>query len=420
MMQPGAKNWIDKYFSLINEGVIDINSIAQPSYVSKENFLHNVFFNSGIVFGFPSEFLFFKGETSKKWTSDEKTTFLLFECLLLVYLSEKKTVNKEEFVASLLVFYEQYNSTVSINVLKLLFKEKDVIKLEGILKRRVHLKKTISNQLWVNYLNNSLVYLDVLAFRSFLINQKQLKESYDAFLLGALNTIGVMSRVDHKIAEIEDQILTVYLASANMDDSSRKAFKQKLANEEIYIEDIVLPDENDDLYKFYLVDMAVLTVHSDLSAMSEEIVYLYKLCKHLNVDNEQMERSIIMIERFVMANNHQITFLQERSSYEQLYGNFSKRWIKILGRNKDKFIEELRESKELISLVNKSFTQELNSEEKEKVKAQFKDLAKSLPALAIFMLPGGLILLPLILKIIPDLIPSAFKENEVERGNDKL
>jgi len=31
------------------------------------------------------------------------------------------------------------------------------------------------------------------------------------------------------------------------------------------------------------------------------------------------------------------------------------------------------------------------------------------------MLPGGLILLPLILKIIPDLIPSAFKENKVEK-----
>lgn len=418
MMQPGAKNWIDKYFSLINEGVIDFKSVAQPSYLSKATFLHNIFFNSGIVFGFPSEFLFFKGDVASKWTTDEKTTFLLFECLLLVYLSEKETVNKEEFVSSLLEFYEKYNDKASLNVLKLLFKENDGIKLESILKKRVHIKKTIGNQLWVNYLNNSLVYLDVLAFRTFLINQKQLKESYDSFVMGALNTIGIMSRVDHKIQEAEDQILTVYLASANMEDKSRKEFKQKLVEDKLFIEDILLPDENDDLYKFYLVDMAVLTVHSDLSEMSEEIVYLNKLCKYLNVDKEQMDRSIIMIERFVMENNHQITFLQERSSYEQLYGNFSKRWIKILGRNKDKFIEELRESKELIFLVNKSFTHELTSEEKEKVKAQFKDLAKSLPALAIFMLPGGLILLPLILKIIPDLIPSAFKENEVEKSND--
>ena len=414
-MQPGSKNWIDKYFSLVDEGQIDFGSIDQPSYISKETFLHNIFFNSGIVFGFPSEFLFFKNNISSKWTSDEKTTFLLFECLLLVYISEKKTVNKEDFITSLLEFYSKYNNKASLNVLNLLFKENDGIKLESILKKRIHLKKTLGNQLWVNYLNNSLVYLDVLAFRSFIINKKQLKDSYDSFVLGALYTIGVMSRVDHKVEEVEAQILTVYLASVYMDDKRRKEFKQKLANEELYIEDIVLPDQNDYLYKFYLLDMAVLTVHSDLSAIGEEITYLHKLCTHLDVKHVQMERSIIMIERFVMENNHKITFLQERSSYEQLYGNFSKHWIKILGRNKDKFIDELRESKELIYLVNKSFQHELDAEEKEKVKAQFKDLAKSLPALAIFMLPGGLILLPLILKIIPDLIPSAFKGNKVDK-----
>jgi hypothetical protein len=37
-----------------------------------------------------------------------------------------------------------------------------------------------------------------------------------------------------------------------------------------------------------------------------------------------------------------------------------------------------------------------------------------MPSLAIFMLPGGAILLPLVLKIIPDLVPSAFRDNEIE------
>lgn len=418
MIQPGAKNWIDKYFSLADEGVINFNDVCQPSNISKANFLHNTFFNSGISFGFPSEFIFYKENLHSKWTTDEKTMFLLFECLLLVYLSEKESIDKEEFVTALMDFYEQYKNSTSLNVLKLFFKESKEVKLENILSKRVHLKKNFGNQLWVNYLNNSLVYLDVLAFRSFLINKKELKESYNAFIMGALNTIGVMSRVDHKIAEAENQILSVYLASANMDDHARKEFRQKLKDEKLYIEDIVLPDKNDDLYKFYLLDMAILTVHSDLSAMSEEIIYLYSLCDHLGIEREQMKKSIILIERFVMQNNHQIIFLQERSSYEQLYGNFSKRWIKVLGRNKDKFIEELRESKELIELVNKSFNHDLNAEEKEKVKEQFKDLVKSLPALAIFMLPGGMILLPLILKIVPDLIPSAFKQNEVERKKE--
>lgn len=88
--------------------------------------------------------------------------------------------------------------------------------------------------------------------------------------------------------------------------------------------------------------------------------------------------------------------------------------IKILGRNKDKLIEELNESKELLYLVKKSLNKELSVEEKEKVSSQFKDIMKSMPALAIFMLPGGALLLPIILKIVPALLPSAFRDNEVE------
>ena len=71
----------------------------------------------------------------------------------------------------------------------------------------------------------------------------------------------------------------------------------------------------------------------------------------------------------------------------------------------------------MILLVKKSTSSDLSKEEKEIVKTQFKDLAKSVPSLAIFMLPGGALLLPLILKIIPDLIPSAFKDNKLD-GQD--
>ena len=92
--------------------------------------------------------------------------------------------------------------------------------------------------------------------------------------------------------------------------------------------------------------------------------------------------------------------------------------VGILGRNKDKFVNELKESKELIALIKKSTQQDLSKEEKEKVKTQFMDVLKSVPSVGIFLLPGGAILLPLILKIVPDLMPSAFKENEIKKGND--
>jgi hypothetical protein len=69
------------------------------------------------------------------------------------------------------------------------------------------------------------------------------------------------------------------------------------------------------------------------------------------------------------------------------------------------------QSKELVYLISQSTKRELNAEEKAKVKAQLYDIFKSIPSLAIFALPGGGVLLPIIIKFIPQLLPSAFNEN---------
>jgi hypothetical protein len=58
-----------------------------------------------------------------------------------------------------------------------------------------------------------------------------------------------------------------------------------------------------------------------------------------------------------------------------------------------------------------STTRELNIEEKKKVKKQLLDVCKTVPSLTIFLLPGGSLLLPLLIKFIPQLLPSAFNEN---------
>lgn len=79
-------------------------------------------------------------------------------------------------------------------------------------------------------------------------------------------------------------------------------------------------------------------------------------------------------------------------------------------KNKKRLAKELQESKELIVLLKKSTHHKLSDEEKEKVKEQLVDICKGIPALAVFMLPGGALLLPLLMKLIPDILPSAFNE----------
>jgi len=83
-------------------------------------------------------------------------------------------------------------------------------------------------------------------------------------------------------------------------------------------------------------------------------------------------------------------------------------------KNKKRLAKELQESKELVVLLKKSTHNKLSEEEKGKVKEQLLDICKGIPAFAIFMLPGGALLLPLLIKLIPDILPSAFKEEDAE------
>lgn len=75
---------------------------------------------------------------------------------------------------------------------------------------------------------------------------------------------------------------------------------------------------------------------------------------------------------------------------------------------------EMRETAELGRLLSRAAMGEvLDDEERGKVKEQLLDLAKAVPALAILAAPGGTLLLPILLRILPfDLRPSAFRKEE--------
>lgn len=83
----------------------------------------------------------------------------------------------------------------------------------------------------------------------------------------------------------------------------------------------------------------------------------------------------------------------------------------LLKKNKRRFLKELAESKELVSLLKKSMTEKLTDKEKRKVKDQMLDICKAIPAFTVFLLPGGALLLPLLIKFIPTILPTSFRED---------
>lgn len=421
MLAPGAKGWINKYFELVEKNEIKL-AYSKHGGISKLSFTHLTFANSGLIFGLPHKLIFSNHLGTNSWTGEEKLKILLFEGHLFIYLINcKGDFNKEQFLNNLYQFYHisRIQSSADIQEKEPKFEDK-IKKLEKLFAKRVEIKnRWLENKWWIHSLTNAFVYLDVILFDDFCFKKK--KEAicdYADYAKYALLLLRLSSESDGLIEKQEKNIYDVFLASADLNDRDRKEV-DTLLKEQRSLSSI--PDWVDDhwlLKRFYL-DLSILTVLSDDELTEDEMRFLNQCHTRFNMSDEELEENIGIIERLIVASRGEFGFLSNEKSYSKVYNRLLSRWIKIISRNKDKLSEELKESKELIALVKKSSTTELTDKEKKLVKSQFLDIAKTVPSIAIFMLPGGTIVLPIILKIIPDLVPSAFASNKLEEKEKK-
>lgn len=98
-----------------------------------------------------------------------------------------------------------------------------------------------------------------------------------------------------------------------------------------------------------------------------------------------------------------------------------KKMKRSLRKDAHLFKNEIRLEASMISLLKKHASgKSLTKDEEAKVHRALKDICKAVPALGIFLLPGGIILLPMVSKILPfDIIPSEFKSKKKRRSRKK-
>lgn len=417
MLSPGSKGWINKYFSLVEEGVIKLD-YQRANNLSSEYQLHLISGKTGIVFGYASRFIFFEEDDSSLWTEDEKLKTLLFETLLFVYIQKNgvKTTLKDDFINSLLDYYANHNSGGLKKWLSFWVKEDSITQLENVFDKRINVSKGFfDNRWWFKTMSNVFVFLDVVLYYSFLNKDNpDALNSYSEYAYDSLIVILLAANADGNFDELEKSMYKTFLSAANLDAEYKELVNSYIKNGVTHsaLSELVI---NDKLFSHFILDLALLTIYGNNEVKEVERIFAEDLTQKLQLTPVDLDESSLMIEHFLLYSNLSNSYLSNKKTYEKMYGNLSARWSKIIVRNKDKIANELKESKDLVSLIKKSTTQELSSEEKEKVKTQFLDLAKTVPALTIFMLPGGALLLPLVLKLLPDLIPSAFKENEIDK-----
>jgi hypothetical protein len=247
-----------------------------------------------------------------------------------------------------------------------------------------------------------LLYIDILAYNEYLIKDsisetyiKQLEASIEKIVLDVLNSKIIKT-------EYDNSLIKLFEASMRYQDNAHITHVEAIAN-------LVSIHE-----KWYLFDIACMSTWSDKIIDKKEQLFLYELGLELKFSDDVIFDSITSLNSFYTKNKDNIYLLSSRNIVKNFYDNSSKMVGKLVSRNKKRLQKELQQSKELMVLLSHSAVRDLSKEETKQLQEQLLDVIKTIPSLAIFMLPGGALLLPFFVKLIPKLLPSAFDDNRIE------
>lgn len=322
--------------------------------------------------------------------------------LISLYATYSNTLGSEGFVDSVINFYLEINEHRTSFFDDILNKKKSHTYLERIIHKRTQLDDNILTKNFNYFITNALLFVDVLAYIEFL-NTGHISEDYIKNLEAIIETIvvDVLSSKKYK-TKYDKSLIKLLESSLRYQNTDALSYEQAINL------------TNSQLESYYLLDIACMASWGDQKIDHNEKYFLEQLGKDLNISSEKIKQSLNSVEYFYTINKDNIALLSSKNVVKSFYDNSSNMVSKLISRNSKRLIKELKESKDVLVLLSKSTVKDLTVEEQKKVQDQLLDIFKSIPSLAIFMLPGGALLLPLVIKFIPKLLPSAFDDNRVE------
>ena len=391
-INPSINGWIEKFLNQYGADVSD--------YTTDESFFLACQ-KSGFIYGYVVNYHLETELEDSKWDAEEKMKVGFLATLFAVYKT-KKEADYHLFIEDLFQFYNIV-SKGNFSFLNIVLPYSNTYqKLESIINERLQTNDNIVTKNFTHMVTNSMLYIDILAFEYYLnyktINLdffKNLERKCLALIMFSLNV------KKHK-SEYDVMLLKMF------ENSLRYSKVSKINNNEII--DIVFEGNRSELESLYLYEIAHMTLLSDGVVYESEQAFLTEFTLNLGLNKNNQNTGYELVE-FINKYKKNLPFYNLNHPVKQFYTNTQDNIAKLVSRNKTRLLKELSESKELVKLLGKSTQNELSFEEKKKVKKQLLDICKSIPSLTIFLLPGGGLLLPILIKFIPQLLPSAFNEN---------
>ena len=399
MINPSANGWIDKFL------------LKQKSLLKQEIPSAGIFYRdvrkTGFIYGHIIGLDNVNASESKGWLRDEMSKVALLNTLYGIHRVATQRTSPEDFKADAVAFYNEMHPQ-GFRLFGKIFSSGPVSRhLEQIIDERVQTNQDIVTKNFSHIVTNALLFIDVLAFNQYLaqgsVSEKYLlkiEETIVSILMLALKTKTTKSHHD-------DLLIKLFEASVRYSKFSKVSVKNPEALKLDYF--------SNDLEKYYFTDLAAMSLWSDGMIEREEAYFLYKLGELMGLDDAFIGESMAETNAFIVHHKSEIPYFNYSNPVRHFYDHITENVIVLIRRNKNRLLKEISESRELMVLLAHSTGRDLDAKEKKKVKRQLLDICKTIPSLTIFLLPGGSLLLPILIKFIPKMLPSVFNENnEIE------
>ena len=395
MINPSATGWIDKFF-------LDQKSLTNP-VIENPDFFYSKVRDTGFIYGYIISLQTPVFVDNNGWTEDEISKVALLNTLFGVYKITTLENNPEKYISKVLSFYNELHPQGFNIFKKILPSNSNSLNLEKIIDTRIQTNIDIINKQFSHVLTNALLFVDVLSFQYYLthnsIPEKYLKKIEETII----SLVSLALKTKSNKTKYDDLLIKLFEASVRYSKFSNVSIQN--------LEELKLDYFTSDLEKYYLIDLAGMALWSDGVVEKKEAYFLHKLAEFMTISDDFVTESIEKTNGFILKHKQKIPYFNYSNPVKHFFDHTTQTVIKLVTRNKNRLLKEIIQSKELMLLLAYSTRRDLTEKEKKKVKKQLLDICKTVPSLAIFLLPGGSLLLPIFIKFIPTLLPSAFNEN---------
>ncbi len=394
-MNPSATGWVKKHFSSFLD-FIDKNAMDEEDFYEA---LRAV----GFIYGHSLDTLTEKESKGLTWTTQEKTKVNLFDALAFTYYDTITNARKEDCLEAIIAFYklldkkEQYIINIPIGKGSLEYK------VEKIIHQRVQTNESVLQKNFSHIITNALVYIDILSFDHYLITQQDPYEY--AKKLEAVLTETIWLALQQKESKDEYNKLLIKLFESSL------RYNSLIKHTHTRVTEIDLSIVTEPLEQQYLLDLCSLSLWDDQKIDEHERLFIMEFCTVMGLDEKGYLEGVLAVKTFLTEHSDEVAYLNYSNPVKHFYNQTTSTVSNLISRNSKRLVREIRESRDLVILLGQSTTRDLSKDERKLVKNQLLDICKSIPSLAVFLLPGGGLLLPILVRLIPKMLPSAFNEN---------